>query len=178
MELDPRYARQTVLHVHSVYSVEKRRSRSHYGSGKASQRVQQQSCHLGCSSIFPTLRHAQLYLCTKCFSFVVRWWLAGYAGNLRLLLLQTAEAFSAVLRSNSTLREVDISSNALGVAGGRMLREAMAENMYARMLVLYLAASLKMYVASVICLHAYARSSSIVHACNALAAACHSFDVV
>lgn len=69
---------------------------------------------------------------------------------LAVFLLQTAEAFSAVLRSNSTLREVDLSSNALGVAGGRMLREAMAENMYACTLLLLLAASLNMCVAFLI----------------------------
>ena len=44
--------------------------------------------------------------------------------------MQTAEALSAVLRGNATLREVDLSANALGVVAGRMLREAMAENMY------------------------------------------------
>ncbi|KAL3157874.1 hypothetical protein ABBQ32_012285 [Trebouxia sp. C0010 RCD-2024] len=42
---------------------------------------------------------------------------------------QTAEALSTVLRSNTTLREVDLSANSLGVAAGRILREAMAENM-------------------------------------------------
>lgn len=45
--------------------------------------------------------------------------------------MQTAEALSTVLRSNTTLREVDLSANSLGVAAGRILREAMAENMYA-----------------------------------------------
>lgn len=86
-------------------------------------------------------QHSTLEACKPCvrvqsaFCFVVLWRLAGYAGTFRLSLLQTAEAFSAVLRSNSTLREVDLSSNALGVAGGRMLREAMAENMYACTLV-------------------------------------------
>ena len=49
--------------------------------------------------------------------------------HVRYFVMQTAEALSSLLRSNSTLREVDLSSNALGVAGGRILREAMAENM-------------------------------------------------
>ena len=62
--------------------------------------------------------------------------------------MQTAEAFSGVLRSNSTLREVDLSSNALGVAGGQTLREAMAENMYASTLVVLHAANLHMSDAS------------------------------
>lgn len=45
--------------------------------------------------------------------------------------VQTAEALSSVLRSNDTLREVDVSGNALGVEGGRLLGEAVAENTYA-----------------------------------------------
>ena len=48
------------------------------------------------------------------------------------LWMQTAEALSSVLRSNDTLREVDLSGNALGVDGGRALREALAENTYAQ----------------------------------------------
>lgn len=44
-------------------------------------------------------------------------------------VMQTAEALSDVLRSNLTLREVDLSANPLGVAAGRMLRESVAENM-------------------------------------------------
>ena len=45
--------------------------------------------------------------------------------------IQTAEAMSSLWRSNSTLREVDVSANALGIDGGRLLREALAENTYA-----------------------------------------------
>lgn len=51
-----------------------------------------------------------------------------------LSYLQTAEALSSVLKSNDTLREIDLSGNALGVEGGRSLREALTENMYAHRL--------------------------------------------
>jgi len=47
-----------------------------------------------------------------------------------LSYMQTAEALSSVLKSNDTLREIDLSGNALGVEGGRSLREALTENMY------------------------------------------------
>lgn len=84
--------------------------------------------------------------------------------------MQTAEAFSGVLRSNSTLREVDLSSNALGVAGGRMLREAMADNMYVYTLVVLLAASLHTSDASLILLHWFIISPNILHlVCSAVA---------
>ena len=45
-----------------------------------------------------------------------------------LLSVKAAEALSQVLRGSSALREVDVSSNELGVDGGRMLREAVAES--------------------------------------------------
>ena len=87
------------------------------------------------------------------FAYQLHECLLHYGGSRRshkLFVLQTAEAFSGVLRSNSTLREVDLSSNALGVAGGRMLREAIAENMYAYTLDMLLAAILNTSDASLI----------------------------
>ncbi len=47
-----------------------------------------------------------------------------------LSYMQTAEALSSILKSNDTLREIDLSGNALGVDGGRSLREALTDNMY------------------------------------------------
>lgn len=90
--------------------------------------------------------------------------------------MQTAEALSGVLRSNSTLREVDVASNALGVAGGQMLREALADNMYASTLVLLLAAGLNPSDACLILLCLYIVSSNTVHLiCCAVAVGCRSF---
>lgn len=51
-----------------------------------------------------------------------------------LSYMQTAEALSSVLKSNATLREIDLSGNALGVEGGRSLREVLTENMYVQRL--------------------------------------------
>lgn len=47
-----------------------------------------------------------------------------------LSCMQTAEALSSVLKSNDTLREIDLSGNTLVVEGGRALREALTDNMY------------------------------------------------
>lgn len=41
---------------------------------------------------------------------------------------QAAEALSQLLHGESALKAVDMSSNSLGVDGGRLLQEAVAEN--------------------------------------------------
>ena len=55
-----------------------------------------------------------------------------------LSYMQTAEALSSILKSNDTLREIDSSGNALGIEGGRSLREALTDNMYVHRLSAFL----------------------------------------
>ncbi len=70
--------------------------------------------------VYCVLRIAQSSLCFA----------TGFASLYGLVYMQTAEALSSVLKSNDTLREIDLSGNAFGVEGGRSLREALTDNMY------------------------------------------------
>lgn len=66
------------------------------------------------------------YLSDCCWN--PRIWPVWYESADALLSVKAAEALSQVLRGSSALKEVDVSSNELGVDGGRMLREAVAES--------------------------------------------------